>query len=111
MFCQSSPASFNHRFGVICTYAGDCEKGQDPCCYYSCGCGVGNGGDPVPAAACLPLDDPGCCANGRGLCQVSYCESEGVRCIANGCGVGCCLYGCQPDESCTAPDPVPSTAC
>lgn len=111
MFCESSPASFKPRFGEICDYAGTCEQGSNSCCNYTCRCGVSDGGDPVPAAACLPLNDPGCCPQGSQVCEVSYCGNEGVRCVANGCGVGCCLYGCGPDPTCTAPDPIPSTAC
>ena len=44
----------------------------------------------------------------RGLCQISYCNGEGERCVNTGghCP-GHCYYECGPDNSCIAADPLP----
>jgi arylsulfatase A-like enzyme len=50
----------------------------------------------------------------RDLVQVcdSYCAGEGTRCVQTYSGPGgCCGFECNPDPTCTLPDPEPANAC
>ena len=58
--------------------------------------------------------EPGQCVgekpgNGRGFCQISFCEDVGLRCenVSGNCP-GECRYVEIVDETCTGPDSLPS---
>jgi len=111
--CNCPVTRFSPRFGVVCTATGSCQ--EDNCCEYTCTCGKSDGLPGTPANACA-LDLPcGCCAGGigcRGLCPIGYCNGPGERCVAVGCGFGCCIFECGfSDPSCTGIDPIPPEAC
>ena len=106
-FCSGNPTEFSPQRNVICTLTG-CQGGSAHCCEYTCGCAPCTNPSETPSNACT-LTIPSC---PRQLCYTDYCDSEGVRCIASGCGVGgCCAYTCSPDASCTGVDPLPPGAC
>ena len=49
-----------------------------------------------------------------GPCPLPYCQDEGILCSFDcSCGGGgtCCNFSCEPDESCTGPDPIPDGVC
>lgn len=107
--CSTEP--FQPKFGIVCTFANDCQPGANGCCEYTCGCGENLANTTIPANACT-LDLPtNCCPGGKRVCFVSYCDAEGIRCVNNGCGINCCSYSCGPDPTCTAPDPLPPGVC
>jgi len=110
--CSScSTAPFSPGWGILCTFAGTCTHGQGACCNYSCACGVTSSNRTTPADAC-ELDLPGdCCPGFPNFCQVSFCDAVGVRCINDGCGVGCCSYSCGPDSSCSVAEPATANIC
>lgn len=109
--CGSCTVSqFSPRWGVLCTFDGTCDHGQDPCCNYDCACGV-TSGTGEPANACS-LDIPtNCCPGFPTACTVTFCIAVGTRCTNNGCGVGCCTYSCVSDASCTVAVSPPPEAC
>ena len=48
------------------------------------------------------------------ICPANFCGSPGSRCYwtgACGGGDGCCVYQCQVDLSCLAPEECPTQAC
>jgi len=61
----------------------------------------------TPSASCSAPADDG--SGSRGFCNISFCYSEGWRCV-NVPGGGCpgnCIYEGHADTSCVLPDPYP----
>jgi hypothetical protein len=111
-FCGGE--DFCPQEGVRCSYAGTCTTGHDRCCNYTCVCDASCTSVSQLGQACafqVPICPPICPP--RTLCQISYCGSEGIRCVFNNtCGTGgCCNYDCGPDATCILPDPLPVNAC
>lgn len=108
-FCD--PAPFTPRFGVVCTFADQCQPGANGCCEYNCECGEDPGNYTTPANACA-LDLPTDCCPDRLACRIDYCPSVGFRCRVSGCKVGCCTYNnCFEDPTCTSAEAKPEGAC
>jgi hypothetical protein len=102
-FCSGE--DFCPKVGIRCSWQGTCDKGPNHCCNYTCTCDGTCTSVSQLAEAC-PFQVP------RVLCQVSYCGSEGIRCVFSTLGPGCCCgYECGPDPTCILPDPLPPNAC
>jgi hypothetical protein len=46
-----------------------------------------------------------------GFCTTNFCAGAGTRCVMTGSSEACCTYQSVADDTCVAPDLVPSNAC
>lgn len=100
--------TFSPEKGVVCTYANDCQPGQNFCCEYTCACGDSTGLPGPPANACSFTAPTNCCN-----CPVTtFSPKFGIVCDFQGsCQAdNCCEYNCVCGRSTGLPG-TPANTC
>jgi len=105
--CSGCPSSFCSRYGIRCTWTGQCCSGsQHDKCKYTCACDATCTTVTNPSNVCITDPGPACCGT---LCQTEWCKFQDLKCFAT-CTGGCCTYGNCVEEACDAQS-CPPNAC
>ena len=106
--CNNCVSSFCSRYGVRCTWTGECCAGTGQAhknCQYTCACDSSCTTVTSPSNVCITDPGPECCV----LCQTTWCKFQDLKCTAT-CTGGCCTYSNCVEEACNA-EPCPPNAC